>query len=396
MSVAVIKTNALRYARFLSIILILLLTLGAAETISAEEPNVGLLRVASVRYPRQVAPSARFSMVIDIEYAIHINGTIKTSLFEGSLTNLGPKLWESEPIVLTGGGDKIWAVNLTAPSGEQKWALTVIAYYLETGKWSYYNEAFSGPGYSEVTLKVATLASLQVDLGIPNIPVTVDASTNLTSAMGEIKLQLPVGKSYHLAIPPAVQFDNSTRVVFAGWQGGVNATQRTVKFDGDSKIMGSYKKQYLLQVNSIAPGYANSTWYDAGSRATLMSRTTIPMVWPLGMLGMSYNFRGWRGAESSDSTQLNITMNGPKVVTADFTVDYTPLMIPAIIVAGVLGTLALSIARRRTPTRSGSVEEETIDDTAKSKVCESCGKPVEDDWTHCIYCGRALNSTEPV
>lgn len=392
-----IKMNALRYARFLSIILVLLLTLGVAETISAEEPNVGLLRVASVRYPRQVAPSAKFSMVIDVEYAIHINGTIKASLFEGSLMNLGSKLWESGPVGLIGGGDKVWAVNLTAPSGEQKWSLTVIAYYLDAGKWSYYNDAFSGPGYAEVTLKVATLASLEVDLGIPNIPVTIDASTNLTTAMGQVKLQLPIGKSYHLAIPPAVQFDNSTRVVFAGWQSGLNATQRTVEFHGDSKIVGSYKKQYLLQVNSIAPGYANSTWYDAGSKATLVAKSTVPMSWPLGLLGMSYNFRGWRGAASSDSTQLNITMNGPKVMTADFTADYTPLVIPAIMVAGLLGALALFIARRRIPARSGSVVEgETIGEAAKSKVCKSCGKPVEYDWTHCTYCGKTLNSTEPV
>lgn len=289
--------NALRYTRFLSIILVLLLTFGVTETISAEEPNVGLLRVASVRYPRQVAPSAKFSMIIDIEYAIHINGTIKASLFEGSLKNLGAKLWESEPIGLAGGGDKIWAVNLTAPSGEQKWALTVIAYYLEAGKWSYYNEAFSGPGYAEMTLKVARLAELQVDLGIQNIPVSIDASTNLTSTTGQIKLQLPVGKSYHIAIPPAVQFDNSTRVVFAGWQGGPNVTQRTVTVDGDSKIVGFYKRQYLLQMNSIAPGYSNSTWYDAGSKATLMAKTTIPMSWPLGLLGLSYNFKGWSSGE---------------------------------------------------------------------------------------------------
>ena len=390
-----IKMNALRYARFLSIILVLLLTFGVAETISAEEPNVGLLRVASVRYPRQVAPSAKFSMIIDIEYAIHINGTIKASLFEGSLKNLGAKLWESEPIGLAGGGDKIWSVNLTAPSEEQKWALTIIAYYLEAGKWSYYNEAFSGPGYAEMTLKVARLAELQVDLGIQNIPVSIDASTNLTSTTGQIKLQLPVGKSYHIAIPPAVQFDNSTRVVFAGWQGDLNATQRTVTVDGDSKIVGFYKRQYLLQMNSIAPGYSNSTWYDAGSKATLTAKTTIPMSWPLGLLGLSYNFKGWSGAAISDSTQLNITMNGPKVVTADFTVDYTPLLIPAIIVAGVLGAVVIFLAKKRIPARSGPVEKEAISEVT-SKVCGSCGKPVEDDWTHCIYCGKNLNPAETV
>lgn len=388
--------NAPTYAEFLTITLILLLMFGAARTVAAQEPNVGLLRVASVEYPRQVAPSAKFSIIIDVEYAVHFNATMKTSLFEGSLRVLGSRLWESEPIALTGGGDRVWAVNLTAPSGEQKWSLTVIAFYLDAGRWSYYNDSYRGLGYAEMALKVATLAELEVDLGTPNVPVTVDASTQLTSATGQVKLQLPVGKYYHVTIPPIVQFDNSTRLAFLAWQDGVNASQRTVKFDGDSKIMGAYEMQYLLQVNSIVPRYANSTWVDAGSDALLEVKPTVPMSWPLGSLGLSYNFKGWTGAVESDSTQLNITMNRPKAVTANFAVDYTPLVVPAIIVAGVVGAVALIIARRRLAARSSPGEQEAVSEERPSKVCEYCGKPVEEDWTHCTHCGRSLNPSEPV
>ena len=385
-----------RYLGLLSIILILVLTFGAAAPTHAEETNLGVLRVASIRSPRQVAPSSKFSMTIDVEYAVHTNGTIKLSLFEGSLRNLGQKLWESEPSVVIGGGDRLWVINLTTPPTEQGWALTVIASYLETGKWSYYDTPFSGPGYAEFILKVNNQAELIVDLGIPNIPVAINASTNLTPTSGQVRLHLPVGKSYQITIPPTVQFENSTRIVFAGWQGaGSSATQRTLMLDGDSKIVGSYKRQYLLQVNSNAPGYSNSTWYDAGSRTTLTAKPTVTMSWPFGLLGLSYTFKGWSGAANSASTQLNITMNGPKVVTADFTVDYTQLVIPAIILAGVLGALALFIAKRRIPVRSVS-SEETAKEEAPSKVCASCGKPVKDDWKHCVYCGKALNVTEPV
>jgi hypothetical protein len=387
--------NAPRYMKFLTIILVTLLILGTAKMISAQNQNMGVLRVAKVQYPRQVAPSSKFSMVIDVEYAFHVNGTIRASLFEGALKNLGSRLWESGPIGLIGGGDKVWVVNLTAPSDEREWALTIIAYYLDAGKWNYYDDAFSGLGYAEVALKIATLAELQVDLGTPNIPVTLDASTNLTSATGQVRMLLPVGKSYQIAIAPAVQFENSTRVVFAGWQGGTSATQRTVMLDGDSKIVGSYKKQYLLQVNSVAPGYSNSTWYDAGSKVTLVTKSRVPMSWPFGLLGLSGDFNGWSGAVNSGSTQINITMNGPKVVTANFTADYTPLVIPAIIVAGMFGALALFVARKRVSGRSVSVDE-VVSEEETSKVCASCGKPVEDDWTHCIYCGKALNATEPV
>ena len=385
--------NASKCMGLLTIILILFSTLRAATTIYAQGSNVGLLKVASFTGPRQVAPSTKFSLTIDVEYAVHANGTIKLGLFEGSLRNLGSKLWESDPYVVTGGGDRLWVLNLTAPSTKQSWVLTVIASYLETGKWTYYDTPFSGPGYAEFTLKVDDKAELEVDLGTPNIPVAIDASTSSTSASGLVKLQLPVGKAYHVAVPPVVQFDNSTRIVFAGWRGNTSiTTQRTVMLDGDSKIVGIYKRQYLLQVKSNAPGYSNSTWYDAESKALLAVKPVVTMNWPFGSLGLSYTFNGWSGAVNSASTQLNITMNGPKVVSADFTVDYTPLVIPAIILLGALGALALLIAKRRIPPPSVT-SEEIRKEEAPSKVCKSCGKPVEDDWTHCVYCGKTLNAT---
>jgi hypothetical protein len=387
--------SALRYVQILAITLFLLLMFGTARTIAAPEPNVGRLKVAGVEHPRQVPPSARFSLIIDAEYAIHESGTVKASLFEGSLRDLGSRLWESDSVALTGGGDRVWVVNLTAPSMERNWSLTVIVFYLDAGRWSFYNDSNSGPGYAEMTLKVAKLAELEVNLGTPNLPVTVNASTQLTSKTGQVEFQLPVGQFYQIATPPVVQFDNSTRLVFVGWQDGFKASQRTVKLDGDLKIGGSYKTQYLLQVNSIAPGYSSSTWYDAGSDAALAVKRTVPMSWPLGVLGLSYNFKGWSGAANSGSTQLNITMNGPRVVTADFVVDYTSLVIPTIIVAGVLGAFALFVLRRRIPARSVSVEEVVSEDVT-SKVCRSCGKAVADDWAHCVYCGKTLNATEPV
>ena len=388
--------NEMQCTAFLSIVLVVVLVFAGARPIAAQEPNVGLLRVVSVEYPRQVAPSKPFSVVIDVEYAIHENATVKAALFEGSLEDLGSRFWESAPVVLAGGGDQLWTVNLTAPSTEQKWSLTVIAYYLDAGKWTYHTDSYSGPGYAEITLKIATLAELIVDLKIPNLPVTVDNSTQSTSAEGQVKLQLPVGQTYYVTIPPAVEFDNSTRLEFAAWQDGYNSSQRAVKLDGDSNLAGTYKRQYLLQVNSNVPGYANSTWYDAGSNVSLTAKPTAPLSWPMRLLGLAYVFKGWTGAVNSNSAQLNVTMNGPKVVTANFAVDYTLLVIPAIIVAGVLGAIALLFARRRLATRPSAVKEKVVIEESSSKVCGNCGKPVEEDWTHCIHCGKSLNPSEPV
>src|SRR3972149_8089991 len=79
----------------------------------AQESDVGVLRVADVRHPRQVAPSAQVSFTIDAEYAIkeNVNASVKSSLFEGSPGNLGAGLWQSAPIVVSGGGDQLWKAN---------------------------------------------------------------------------------------------------------------------------------------------------------------------------------------------------------------------------------------------------------------------------------------------
>ena len=384
--------NALRIA------IVLFLVLGGVRAASAQvSPAVGLLRVSGIDYPRQVAPSASFAAVIDVQYATQTNATIKANLYEGSVNATGSKLWESQPTLITGGGDQIWTVNLTAPSQEENWSLTVFAFYLDSGVWNYYNDSYHGPGYYEMTLKVAPNAELDVDLNAPGIQVAVNSSSQTTSATGEAMMQLPVGQDYRITVPTTVQFENSTRLTFVGWQDGINNSQRTIKLVGDSKLVGEYKTQYLLQVNSAAPGYGNSTWHDAESTVTLTVSNTVPFGGPLQSIGLVYTFKGWTGAVQSTATQINVTMNGPQVVTANFSVDYTPLMIPAIIILALLGSLLLSLAkRRRAPAQTLRIEEEASADKTAEKACENCGKPVEREWTHCIYCGKSLSPPEPV
>jgi hypothetical protein len=376
-------------------LIVLFLAFGGTIAVIGQEPNVGLLRVSNLEHPRQVAPSAKFSIVVYVEYAVRFNATVKSALYESSLSHLGSKLWESEPVDLMGGGDWVWTVDLAAPSADREWSLTVFAYYLDSGKWNYYNDSYRGPGFAETTIKVAKLAELEVDLGTPNIPITIDNSTQSTSATGQVKQQLPVGEYYFITVPPLLQYENSTRLVFLGWQDGANSSQRTLKLDGDLKIVGAYKTQYLLRVSSIVSRYVNSSWYDAGSSVVLRVDPIVPMDWLLGLIGMRYVFKGWTGAVQSSSAEINITINGPKAITADFTLDYASLAIPIIVVAGILSGIALAIVRRRARLPS-PIREEATGETSITRTCEKCGKPVEEGWTHCVHCGEPLGPSEAV
>jgi hypothetical protein len=389
-------STQLRWLGFLLTLLIAGPVLGLSVATAQEQVNVGVLKVERVKYPRQVAPSARFSLVIDVEYAIRTNATAKVALFEGSRANTGVQLWNSDDTILAHGGDKLWAVNLTAPSSERpEWTLTVFAYYFQDGKWQYFTDDSQGPGFAEIKLKVASLATLQIDLGASDVQVQVDNITAKTSGLGTFALALPVGVIHGVSVPLIQQLENSTRLVFNGWQDGSNETKQALLLDGDTRIAGSYRTQYLLQVNSIVPEYSYSAWYDKGANVSLHVESSLPAGGVLRSLGLRYVFKAWSGDLGSSSPSLNLTIEKPMIVNADFTVDYTPLIIPLILLIGSVGGIVLAILGSRRTTRL-TIAQEQVSEHLASSFCDGCGEPVEEDWTHCVHCGKKLPSPDSV
>ena len=376
------------------LVFLVVVSMSGLSVALAEEPNVGLLRVSDVGHPRQVAPAAQVSFVIDVEYAIRFNATVRTSLVDGSPGNLGAELWHSDPLLLSAGGDQLWTANLTAPSSEGEWTLTAFAYYFEKGEWKYFTDPDQGPGFAQTKVKVAPLAALEIDLGLSDIPVKVDGSTARTSSFGSVTVQLPVGVAHQITVQLVLLFDNSTRMVFAGWRDGSNDTQRTLMLDGDLKISGSYRTQYLLRVSSVLSAYSYSEWYDAGSNITLRADDSVPMSGVFGMFGLRYVFRGWSGDIESTARSVPLIVNKPRAVNANFDVDYTPIVIPAILLFGIVGGAMLSVLRKRRSPTPTAIEEEVEDEAVR--VCGNCGEPIEESWTHCVHCGKALGSSESV
>lgn len=380
-------------------LVVILLLQGIGIIHAQSNPLVGVLRVDSVKYPRQVAPSTDFTVLIDAEYSVRTNATIRADLVQGSMDSLGARLWESPATFVSGGGDQVWPVNLTAPSQEQTWLLTVILSYLDSGKWAYSNSSSIGPGYFEMPIKIATNAQLTIQLGIPNVSVTIDSSPHLTTQTGEATEQLPVGKNYEINILPMFELQNSTRLIFVEWQDGVNDSQRSIQLDGNTNLTAIYRTQYLLRVGSDAPGIANSTWRDAGSTITLNASLRAPLGGPFSPLGLSYTFKGWTGDVQSTTTQVNVTMNGPKTVTANYALDIAPLTIPVIILVGVLSSILFLLVRKRSTKKAAETtpepgaEKKIVDETSQpppGRQCGNCGKEVESEWTHCIFCGKSL------
>ena len=390
-----------------SAITIILLFLILAPIVYAQEANVGLLRIARFQAPGQVAPNSVFPLNLDVEYAIHglEDGTIRSAVYSGSLIEPGSDpLWQSTRVNVTGGGDMTWNLTLTAPANEGVMRLTVFAYYLSGDTWQFYDNSIQGPGYAQISVKVARAANLEVDLGQAGLQITVANSTQQSSNSGGVNFVLPVDETYSVTVPTDVELKNSTKLIFSGWSDGNNDTQRSVLLDGDTRLVGHYRHQYLLQVTSPVPAYSYSKWYDAGANVTLNANTTVPFNPPLDQIGMKYVFQGWTGDLNSKMNQVNVTMDSGKSLNANFSVDYTPLVFPAILVVGIIGALILTMLRRRrvtvtTPEETAepaAVEPAPVEEESAPLVCGNCGKTVEKEWKHCIHCGADLPGPGPV
>jgi hypothetical protein len=365
----------------LLVALVLTFSAGTAVVL-ADEPNVGILRVDSFQVPREVAPNSVFSVILDVVYGLHgrpNNATIRAAIYKGSL-NFSDPLWQSSPVTVSLGGERIWKVNLTSPSTEGEFTLTAAAYFLDQDTWRFFNNSLNGPGIAQAVVRVGKTANLDVSLGVAGVSVTVDNQTFTTSLRGDVQTMLFVGNTYDVSIEPLVDFQNFTRIVFNGWSDGNNQTQRNVVVDADVELVGLYRTQYRLLVNSPVSPY--SEWYDAGSNAEVDIPTSVPMNWPLGLLGLQYKFVGWTGDVNSSLSQVNVTMNSPKILNANFSADYTALIIAVVIALGVTAVVTFILTRRLKVDKSRSGVE--------SLLCDKCGEVVENDWTHCVRCGSDL------
>jgi len=370
----------------LIVIFVILILAVSVITVSGEEPNVGILRVVSFVYPKQVAPNSAFPVTVSVEYAVHgrpENATIRAAIYR-DVVNFNNPLWQSKPEVVRSGGDKLWNATLVSPATEGDLKLTAYAFYLDEGTWNFFNNSLNGPSFSQATITVGRMANISINLGASKVPVLIDDTVVETSPLGEARIMMLVGRAHTVSVPPVVEFQNSTRLVFDGWTNGSNQTRRTVTLNGDVGLGARYKIQYLLKVDYLSS--STSEWHDAGSNVTLRAPSYSESSWPLDLLGIRENFAGWRGDVNSPMQEIRITMNNPLTIIAVSSLDYSSLIFPCIISVGLIGAVSLYLLRRKRLRR-----DEVLDLPEEMNLgCDRCGQPVEMKWAHCIKCGADL------
>jgi hypothetical protein len=287
-------------------------------------------------------------------------------------------------------GEQLWNTTLTAPSSEGYLNLTAYAFYQEEGMWKFFSNATNGPSFAEASIKIGKTSNLDVYIGAPDVSVSINGASLTTSTSGDVNINVPLNSIATISVPSSVDFQNSTRGVFSNWNDANTQPQRDITIAGDTRLAVNYTLQYLLKVNSPS---GSETWYNNGTVVTLTANSSTPMTWPLNAFGIQGQFTGWSGDVQSSTPQVNVTMDGPKTLNANYAFDYKLLAVPVLLGGGVI-VLALSIViflqQRRTPSSEVS---ETVTGTSaetQSPTCPSCGNTIEKEWTHCIKCGAKL------
>jgi len=210
------------------------------------------------------------------------------------------------------------------------------------------------------------------------------------------------GSNVQLGPPPSViNLSTVERLLFTGWT--ENTTQSTspsytLTMNSPRVITLTYKTQYYVDVQSSYGTVTGAGWYDRGATATITAPSSSG-TWPI-----PYTLTGWTVSPSTGNFNKTnndwvLTVNGPYVVKAQWSIDYVPIIelfggLSASIIAVAVGVAiayrrgALTRQPRLRPQKTGPEQE-----SGGSIVCSNCGNNVPKAATFCEKCGAPLSHT---
>jgi hypothetical protein len=156
--------------------------------------------------------------------------------------------------------------------------------------------------------------SLTVQMPYSGITIKIDGYSYATKPDGTY--QKYVGPGFHsIEVPALVSLGSGSRGAFVQWNDGNSSMVRSIFVDGDLIITAQYVTQYYLTVNKN-PSYIGTTtgqgWYNNGTIAVATCTS------PVSYYSYRYVLVNWTGDAFGNSTILQILMDCPKDVTANY------------------------------------------------------------------------------
>jgi hypothetical protein len=149
--------------------------------------------------------------------------------------------------------------------------------------------------------------------------------------------------TYRISVPDKLTLSDA-RYEFAGWSDGMTENPRSIDIIDDSTVTAVYSAEYLLQLSSDKGIVSGGGYYAEGETAIVSISTTEITGFPL-----DSSFGGWTGDVRSSSSTMNVLMDGPKSINAEWQNSYLKLfgMVGAVGAAGVITFIKVIRPRRK-------------------------------------------------
>ena len=177
----------------------------------------------------------------------------------------------------------------------------------------------------------------------PNTQVfIVNGKPFTTSSTGVVEIK-GVGECT-IEAKEIVSLGPGKRGVFVKWSTGETSPRIEVEVKGSVILTAVYKTQYYLKVVSRYGSPKGEGWYDEGK----VAHVSVQPIYYINFFQRAV-FLGWTGSLSSPSPEVDVMMNSPKLLIANWRVEYDVfrLAIAPVIVLAILITYVL--LKKRSP-----------------------------------------------
>lgn len=377
----------LRKNQIAACLILVLFLAGSASPAVAQSEKLGLLRIKA-EYPVQVPRSYTFQVKLTVEYAFRDYFEIHAALYNGKRGAFARLLWETEPQRLIDVGELTYDVQLKSPSQNAQWFLTAYAFFHDASGPFYFTDYERGPGFFEMSIKVADEAKLTLRAPYGNVPVYVDGVSYLTDGTGVLTRQFKVLTGHSVEVPRNVSIAEGWRIVFRSWNGTDPSNPKRLIIAADTVLVMDFGDEFYLDLVSDAADVKGSGWYPSGAVANFSASQFAPKGWE-GVLGVQWRFVGWSGDVESASPNEWIVMDRPHRIAANWTIDYQQSILLMILIAVVVAGGLVVLSRRRAVKEPSSVTASP----AVRTYCMFCGSNIDPDARFCSKCGKSQISS---
>ncbi len=377
-------------ARLATIVAILVLVscLGFLPAVAAQE-DLGFLRIIGTEHPVQVPRSYSFTVGLVIEYGFHDYFEFYPAIYEGGRGRFDHPLWQGVTEQGIAVGEASYEATLESPSSEGQWIMTAYVFLRNATGSYYFSDPDRGPGFAEISIKVADNARLTLRARYANIPVVIDGTSLPTDSAGTIVRELEVMSTHTIIAPENITVTEGWRAVFVSWNGTERSKSAMILMTTDVVMTLEMRDEFYLDIDSDIAA-AGAGWYASGSIADFSVTPLVSVGGWQGFLGVQMKFAGWTGDVESSAPSESIVMDRPHRVVANWTTDYEGTLLIGIAIAAVaaLGTAVYIIRRTR---REPSTE---VSPAPAVAFCMFCGEEMDAGARHCHKCGKSQISPD--